>query len=117
MRQEILNLGRGADGVGSATINRNFIRKFGLDAAFVLSDAMRAYVWCHSSNTLEGDFFYWNENNICNNLQYPLDKVEAALRILMKNNLLKAARNSENELMFALNLDELKKHGQMQLNL
>ena len=116
MRQEILNLNRGSDGVGSVTMYRNFIRTFGLDSAVVLSDFIRAYLWCEKNKTLEGNFFHWNKNNICNNLKFHPNRFFEALEIIYKSGLLKIKKNSEDEIMFELNFEQLKKYGEMQFN-
>ena len=112
MRQEILNLNRGSDGVGSVTMYRNFIRTFGLDSAVVLSDFIRAYLWCEKNKTLEGNFFHWNKNNICNNLKFHPNRFFEALEIIYKSGLLKIKKNSEDEIMFELNFEQLKKYGE-----
>ena len=94
VRQEILNLNRGSDGVGSVTMYRNFIRTFGLDSAVVLSDFIRGYLWCEKNKTLEDNFFHWNKNNICNNLKFHPNRFFEALEIIYKSGLLKIKKNS-----------------------
>jgi hypothetical protein len=114
MLQEIKDIARGSDGIGCCTLNRNFIRLFGLDAALFISDLLRAYQWSEKNKTLDDDWFLWNPNNLEYNLQFPHERLTAAIRVVDSTGILQVKTTPSKELMFRFNIEKLSHYGKFQ---
>ncbi len=108
--QDSLLLCRGAGGVGCWTLNRNFVREFGTDATFVLSDMIRAYAYGDKIHTNAGEWFLWNANSMLAACRWPERRIHDALEFLFKADVFQAHK-MDDEIRFKLNFTLLNQVG------
>ena len=108
--QEALLLCRGAGGVGSFTLNRNFIREFGTDATILLSDMFRAYHYGEKIHTNINEWFLWNPTSLMNVCRWHRARFDAALDVLMESKAFKMNK-FDDEIRLALEFDFLQQVG------
>ena len=108
--QDSLLLARGAGGVGSWTLNRNFVREFGSDAALILSDMFRAYHYGDKIHTNIEKWFLWNPNSMMSLCRWSDARFYAAMDILIDNHAFKI-KQTDNEIRFCLQFNYLQEIG------
>lgn len=108
--EKTLLLCRGAGGVGCWTLNRNFVREFGLDATFVLSDFIRAYTYGDKIKTNVDDWFLWTPHTMMSFCRWPEARLQQAVDALVQANVFEAV-NMDDELRLKLNLEYLQEIG------
>lgn len=108
--EDVLLLARGHGGVGCWTLNRNFVRVFGTDAAFILSDLIRAFLYGDKIHTNIEEWFLWNPNNVMNICGWPKRRFNKAMDILMDLEAI-AVEKFDDEVRFSLNFENLYKIG------
>lgn len=107
-----LLLCRGAGGVGCWSLNRNFVREFGTDATFVLSDMIRAYAYGDKIHTNMDEWFLWNANSMIAACKWSQNRLHEALDCLFNAGVFEFDRKkTPDEIWFKLNFSLLEKIG------
>lgn len=107
---DVLLMARGAGGVGCWTLNRNFVREFGTDATFILSDLLRAFTFGDRMNTNLNQWFIWNPNTMLSFCRWPEARLKRALDELFEADVFEMKR-IDKQIMFKLNFDFLDEIG------
>lgn len=63
---QVFNIIRGANGVGSWNLNRRFVHEFGLSPALLLADLARGYTYSLKIHTNVDGYFPWNPTSFMN---------------------------------------------------
>lgn len=108
--EKILELNRGAGGIGCWTINRQFVQAFGVCTSFLLSDLICAYLWGDITDRNQGEFFIWHYTLFLKHTRWTAKEMGEHLNILAENDVL-TLRREQDDFWFRLNFQRLYEIG------